>query len=386
MPSIGADETHAAALSSSSGERSELTEMDTHSPAADRSATVSSAASTTVGAPRILEANALSPTAMDVTEAAPISPAAACAHLAATPPISLSPRIMPTRGCRVAANAMCVERAVTLLLPLAGDERQVYLPNAAAGLQRNCELLGFRVADVPLIGKALMALRAFDAGAVVGCMWGKLMSRDAYNTLATPPLHVDPTRVEGEEDYSAPMKQRSVRGVDTGGPDEVVLASEQCPMSLINHSHQPAERNVSIDLTATAFGTATQGLPQQDYWTIFKICATMPIQPGELLCADYGWSDAAWAFVSKQPAACGSGAAAAAVEETANLLQRWHRRTVALLSRWAPKALWSAIHRDRLRDAATAESLLIAMGAVQGWSFYHGQVRVTSSPRARALC
>jgi hypothetical protein len=80
-----------------------------------------------------------------------------------------------------------------------------------------------------------------------------------------------------------------------------------------------------------------------------------------------------------------SAAAAAVAADTpaepdgawcSQLLERWLSLTEAQLSRWAPKALWSAIHRDKLRDAATAESLLVAMGALQGWHFYHGQVRV----------
>jgi hypothetical protein len=209
-------------------------------------------------------------------------------------PCALPPaRTAPPRRCRVPAGAMSEEPAAHHLLPLAGDSRQVYLADPAAGLMRNCELLGFRIDATGPHGKALMALRAFDAGAVVGYMWGKLVGEDVHAGMHRAP-HLDPTHRAGEEDYCAPIKQGTLRAVVTGGAGDVLLASEQCPMSLINHSHEPAERNVSIDLTATALQAHHSQPPDKERWTTFKIRASRRIEHGEQLCADYGWNAADW--------------------------------------------------------------------------------------------
>lgn len=194
------------------------------------------------------------------------------------------------RRCRVPTGAMCEDPAVRHLLPLAGDPRQVYLPDAAAGLRLNCELLGLRIDATGPHGKSAVALRAFDAGEVVGYMWGKLVGEDVHASMHLAP-HVDPTHRAGEEDYCAPMKHGTLRAVVTGGAGDVLLASEQCPMSLINHSSEPSERNVSIDLTATALQAHSQP-PDKDRWTTFKICASRRIECHEQLCADYGWNAA----------------------------------------------------------------------------------------------
>jgi hypothetical protein len=168
----------------------------------------------------------------------------------------------------------------------------VYSPDAAAGLRLNCELLGFRIDATGPHGKSLEALRAFDAGEVVGYMWGKLVGEDVHASMHLAP-HVDPTHRAGEEDYCAPIKQGTLRAVVTGGAGDVLLASEQCPMSLINHSSEPSERNVSIDLTATALQAHSQP-PDKNRWTTFKIRASRRIECGEQLCADYGWNAADW--------------------------------------------------------------------------------------------
>ena len=180
------------------------------------------------------------------------------------------------------------------LLPSPRDSRQVYdLSDPAEGLRRNCTLLGFSIVETSSYGKALVAQRSFDADAVVGHMWGKLVCQDVHAAMQTAP-HTDPTHQEGEEDYCTPIKNGVWRTVSTGGAGQMLLVSEQCPMSLINHSDSPEQCNVSIDLTDTAYDAVAHALNAQDHWRIFEIRATRRISKGQQIYAHYGWTASDW--------------------------------------------------------------------------------------------
>jgi hypothetical protein len=343
-----------------------------------------------------------------VAIAPPLATAAAPAVESLLP--SVAARSIAPRACHARSGACMEERPATHLLPPAGDARQLYnLSDPTAALRHNCEQLQLDMVEVPHIGKGLVARQSREAGELLGWMWGKLVSQDVFAGMRTAP-HCDMTQQAGEEDYCAPIQQGILRAVATGGAGDVLLASGQCPMSLINHSDSgdPHPLNCSIDLTPTAYETAIQGLSEADHWTVFEVRATRRIEPGQQLRADYGWSmddRELYAMPLKQrvtrsaaaaqcaPAADGAAAAGASAapseeaagEDAVGLLQQWHSSTVALVSPCAP-ALWENIHKNQLRAADTAEMLLIAMGAVSEWAFYKGKVSHCSCACTRPTC
>lgn len=201
-------------------------------------------------------------------------------------------RDVPPRSCRVPAGAMKEEGSATHILPPSGDARQVYdHSQPAASLQTNCQQLGFSIGSSPF-GRALVAERAFKTGEVAGHMWGKLVDTAVHSAISSS--FVDPSYREGEEDYCTPIKEGIWRTVETGDAGEVLLVSEQCPMSLINHSETVEQRNVSIDLTSTSYRRIAPTLKKEERWRVFEILVTRPIAAGEQLYADYGWSDKDW--------------------------------------------------------------------------------------------
>jgi hypothetical protein len=329
--------------------------------------------------------------------------AAAAVPVAESPSPSVAARSIVPRACRAPSGTYMEERPAIHLLPPAGDARQAYnLSDPTAALLQNCTQLQLDVVQVPNMGTGLVARHSREEGELLGWMWGKLVSQEVFAGMRDAP-HRDTTQQAGEEDYLQPMLQGVLRAVATGGAGDVLLASGQCPMSLINHSDSGDAHplNCSIDLTATAYERAVQGRPEADHWTVFEVCAIRRIEPGQQLRADYGWSKAdreVYAMPLKQratrsaaaggaPAADGAaaaGTAAAASEEAVGddsvclLLQQWHSSTVALVSSCGP-ALWAKIHQHHLRAADTAEMLLIAMGAVSEWAFYKSTVSHCSS-------
>lgn len=150
-------------------------------------------------------------------------------------------------------------------------------------LRLNCAALGLSLSRCPY-GDAAEARRAFAAGSVVGYMWGVVVSDECLSELCAGRW----TARLGGEDYTTPLLQGTWRAVATA--DGTLLASEQCPMALINHSAEDRQRNVSLDLSAHSAAHHTE----QDKWRAFPITATRHIQTGEQLYGNYNWTDKEW--------------------------------------------------------------------------------------------
>jgi hypothetical protein len=178
---------------------------------------------------------------------------------------------------------------VVLLPPYAGDSRQYYRPGDAGALGENCSLLGLRVVASPF-GRAAETTKPFAEGNVVGFMFGIIVTdacmKDMQNGRWREPV--------AGEDYATPLRRGMWRAVATA--DGTLIASEQCPMALINHSDDASQRNVSLDLSGYS---AVHDLPDQN-WMAFPVLATRAIRKGEHLMADYNWTVQQWKLARRQ--------------------------------------------------------------------------------------
>lgn len=165
-------------------------------------------------------------------------------------------------------------------------------------LAGNCAAIGVRIGPsrTPAAGLGLFACKAFAAGAVVGWMWGKLLTEEDWQTLKTTG-HDEMHRQGDVEDFAEPV----VRGVwccitvdlQASGADHL-LASRLCPMAYINHSANAQEYNVS--LSPDGLGQ----VPTSERYKYFPIRATRAVVAGEELMADYHWAPKDWKEVRRR--------------------------------------------------------------------------------------
>ena len=173
--------------------------------------------------------------------------------------------------------------------------------NPEETLKWNCKALGLEVIEskVPARGRGVVSTRAIPAQSLIGHMWGMHVSEDyRKNMFKNPGKYRTQLQDKGVEDYTTQLSNGNWRSASTA--DGVLLGSEQCPMAMINHSDEPDEWNVSIDLSSLSLRSESSALGPSVKWNTFEIRATRDIEMGEELLADYGWTPAQWELQRKQ--------------------------------------------------------------------------------------
>ncbi len=197
-------------------------------------------------------------------------------------------RVLPPRKCRL--NVPVGDDVGVSLVPQSYDVRQQYnLEDLTGSLTRNCALGGF-VMRSSQHGRSLFVrgCKSFPKGAVLGYMYGKVVSEDVWERLRS--THIDPTHRAGEEDYAKAVNDGVWRAVQTA--DGYLLASAACPMTLIDHTDDIDATNASIDITGYSWRQPER--VAEDCWRSYPIFATHNIDPGQQVLTSYGWKDADW--------------------------------------------------------------------------------------------
>lgn len=181
------------------------------------------------------------------------------------------------------------------------DSLQRYDVSASAHtLLANCAALGLVFTDslIPGAGKAVRTERPFKSGARVGWMWGKFVEQSTWDQLRT--RRVDPTHKPGEEDFAAPVSAgiwRCVAVPQQRDGSHLLIGSEQCPLSYINHTDD--DNSVNVSLVADSLG-ALDPADQTESYRYFPILATRDIGSGEELLAHYQWGEKDWRDAKKR--------------------------------------------------------------------------------------
>jgi hypothetical protein len=168
-------------------------------------------------------------------------------------------------------------------------------------LQRNCELLNLvvRESTIPAAGRGVFVTQEVKAHALLGWYWGKFVKSEEWNSIKTAPHHHDPSHQPGEEDFSQPARRGSWRAVTvpmTPQLCEVLLGSDQCPMSFINttRSTDKQKQNCKICVPEEPFDRLAP-FP----YRYVEVRALRDLKRGEELFTEYGWNDADWKILNK---------------------------------------------------------------------------------------
>jgi hypothetical protein len=157
----------------------------------------------------------------------------------------------------------------------------------AKSLDFNCAMLNTNASksNVDNADKGLFSTKQFTrANERLGWYWGKQVSECAWQMMINK--GVDPTHREGEEDYITPIKAGSWRckSLESG---LVLLGSEQCPFTFLNHS-----KSANVKMVETK--------PTTHAYQFIEVIALRNIAKGEELLLNYGWEPPIWTIVKSR--------------------------------------------------------------------------------------
>jgi ectoine hydroxylase-related dioxygenase (phytanoyl-CoA dioxygenase family) len=163
-------------------------------------------------------------------------------------------------------------------------------------LVSNCKLLGVQIRPEAggNYGRGLMATRNFKEGELIGPFFGKFVLPEEFEEIIAG---VDPTRLsDDEEDYTIAASAGSFRCISIPPQESgasYLLASEQCPMTFVNHGDHENQRNATIAVSEYRLE------PAEDHNSLEHavIRATRRITVGEEILVDYNFSAQMWSRI-----------------------------------------------------------------------------------------
>ena len=189
---------------------------------------------------------------------------------------------------------------------------QVHLPRIrwSEGLQFNCKQLhvALQRSGIPDAGDGLVASQVFENGALLGYIFGRLVSLQRMQQLTQ---REKSDVADADEDEQA-FRQEAVAGclrvfdVSDVVSDEhdayYMLVSKQCPMGMINdpadHARKGSQRGNGSKRTANAKVVFPPSVSVDSdgvlSWDAIEVRATARINPGDEIFFDYSWTGDAW--------------------------------------------------------------------------------------------